>query len=57
MWSKAQELVALLTKENYTVIILGEKEHPEVKGLMSYGSKSTRVVSGVEDLKDLPEGR
>ena len=30
--SKAQELVASLTKENYTVIVLGEKEHPEVKG-------------------------
>lgn len=51
---KAQELVALLTKEDYTVIVLGEKEHPEVKGLLSYGSDSIRVVSGVDDLKDLP---
>jgi 4-hydroxy-3-methylbut-2-enyl diphosphate reductase len=52
--SKAQELVALLTKENYTVIVLGEKEHPEVKGLMSYGSSSIRVVNNVEDLSDMP---
>ncbi len=51
---KAQELVALLTKEHYTVIVLGEKEHPEVKGLLSYGSDSIRVVNGVDDLKDLP---
>ena len=32
--NKAQELVSLLTREDYySVILLGEKEHPEVKGL------------------------
>ena len=51
---KAQELVALLTEEDYTVIVLGEKEHPEVRGLLSYGSDSIRVVNGVDDLKGLP---
>jgi 4-hydroxy-3-methylbut-2-enyl diphosphate reductase len=52
--NKAQELVSLLTKEDYTVILLGEREHPEVKGLMSFGSESIRVVNSVDDLKGLP---
>lgn len=52
--NKAQELVHLLTKEDYTVILLGEKEHPEVKGLKSYGSKNIRVVNNVDELRDMP---
>ncbi|MEE9543452.1 MAG: 4-hydroxy-3-methylbut-2-enyl diphosphate reductase, partial [Thermodesulfobacteriota bacterium] len=55
--SKAQEFVSLLTSEDYTVILLGEREHPEVKGLMSYGSETIRVVNNVEDLKDMPRVR
>ncbi|MEW6214033.1 MAG: 4-hydroxy-3-methylbut-2-enyl diphosphate reductase [Nitrospirota bacterium] len=41
---KAQYYAKLLKKENYQVIILGEKDHPEVKGLMSYASDDVIVV-------------
>lgn len=51
---KAQDLVQLLTDEGYAVILVGEKEHPEVKGLVSYGASDIRVVESPEELKDMP---
>jgi len=51
---KAQDLVQLLTDEGYAVILVGEKDHPEVKGLVSYGAADIRVVESPEELKDLP---
>jgi 4-hydroxy-3-methylbut-2-enyl diphosphate reductase len=43
---KAQYYAKLLREEGYQVVILGEKEHPEVKGLMSYASDDALVVDG-----------
>ena len=51
---KAQDLVSRLTNEGYDVIVVGEKDHPEVKGLISYGNKQVRVVSGLAELADMP---
>lgn len=42
---KAQYYAKLLSEEGYQVVILGEKEHPEVKGLMSYASGDVIVVN------------
>ncbi len=54
---KAQELVSRLTEEGYHVIVVGEREHPEVKGLVSYGAEDIRVVESPEELKDMPRRR
>lgn len=35
---KAQYYAKLLNEEGYQVVILGEKNHPEVKGIMSYAN-------------------
>lgn len=51
---KAQELVSKLSEEGYAVIVVGEKEHPEVKGLVSYGSTDVKVVDSPEELKGMP---
>lgn len=53
---KAQELVTLLAREGYAVIIAGEKDHPEVQGLLSYGigAVKIRVASHPDELKDMP---
>ena len=52
---KAQDLVSELSTEGYTVIVVGQKEHPEVKGLLSYGTADNiRVVESPEELADLP---
>lgn len=42
---KAQQYAKLLKKEGYQVIIIGDKEHPEVKGLMSYAGNGAVVVN------------
>lgn len=51
---KAQELVARLSEEGYSVVVVGEKDHPEVKGLISYGTKDIWIADSPEGLKDLP---
>lgn len=51
---KAQDLVSLLSSEGYSVVVVGEKDHPEVKGLISYGSDGIRVADSPEGLHDLP---
>ncbi len=33
---KAQEYAAQLSREGYAVVLVGEKEHPEVQGIVSY---------------------
>lgn len=48
---KAQHYAELLKDEGYRVVILGDREHPEVKGLMSYAGKHALVV---EDASELP---
>lgn len=43
---KAQYYAKLLKEEGYQVIILGDREHPEVKGLMSYAGEDVVVING-----------
>jgi len=46
---KAQEYAARLSEEGYTVVIVGEVEHPEVQGIVSYSGEA--VVHVVADSK------
>jgi len=50
---KAQHYAKLLNEENYQVVILGEKNHPEVLSLMSYATADTIVVDGKTPLPKL----
>lgn len=51
---KAQDLVSLLSNEGYAVVVVGEKDHPEVKGLISYGSTDIKVADSPEELYGMP---
>lgn len=42
---KAQEYAKLLKDDRYQVVIIGDKEHPEVKGLMSYAGRDVIVIN------------
>lgn len=42
---KAQQYAKLLKEDGYQVIIIGDREHPEVKGLMSYAGDDVVVIS------------
>jgi len=50
---KAQYYAKLLSEEGYQVIILGEKNHPEVKSLMSYANGDAIVVNSKSPLPKL----
>ena len=51
---KAQELVSHLSEEGYSVIVAGEKDHPEVKGLVSYCPTGVLVADSPEALAEMP---
>lgn len=51
---KAQDLVSLLSEDGYSVIVVGEKDHPEVKGLISYGRGDVKVADSPEELRGMP---
>lgn len=50
---KIHHIVKKLTAENYQIIIIGDAEHLEVKGIMGYTHGNGVVVSRVEDIDKL----
>ncbi len=50
---KAQRYAKLLKENGYQVVILGDINHPEVKGLMSYAGRDVLVVDENTPLKGL----
>lgn len=50
---KAQQYAKLLKEEGYQVVIIGDKEHPEVKGLMSYAGDDVVVINKGDSLPRL----
>ena len=50
---KAQHYAKLLSEDGYQVIILGDREHAEVKGLISYAGNDAIVIDGKEKLPPL----
>ncbi len=52
---KAQEHARLLSREGYQVVLVGEADHPEVKGIVSYaGNKDVFVVADRAAALELP---
>ena len=51
---KTHEYVELLTKEGYSIVVVGDKEHPEVKGILSYGGKDIIAAGSVDELRGMP---
>ncbi len=49
---KAQHYAEKLTKEGYTVIIVGDKGHPEVTGLLGYADEKAMVIDNVDTLNE-----
>jgi len=54
---KAQEHAALLSREGYDLVLVGEREHPEVRGILSYaegGSGAVHVVANRAEAEAIP---
>jgi len=43
-----------LREEGYTVVIAGDRNHPEIKGILGYIAEEAHVVKSVEEAKALP---
>lgn len=48
-----QQIVKKMTAEDYCVVIFGDSEHPEVKGVMSYGNDNITVVLNAKELENV----
>lgn len=52
---KAQEHARMLSQEGYLVVLVGEADHPEVKGIVSYaGNQEVFVVPDRQGAQQLP---
>jgi 4-hydroxy-3-methylbut-2-enyl diphosphate reductase len=52
---KAQEHVKSLSETGYGVVVVGDADHPEVQGIVSYGGDKVFVVGSGEEVKQLPK--
>lgn len=50
-----QQIVKQMSEEGYDIVIFGDINHPEIKGVMSYGEDESRVfvIDNEEKIKDL----
>jgi 4-hydroxy-3-methylbut-2-en-1-yl diphosphate reductase len=51
---KAQEHVKSLSQAGYDVVVVGDADHPEVQGIVSYASGNVHVVGSGEEASRLP---
>ncbi len=53
---RIHRIVDKLKEENYGIIIAGDRDHPEVKGIIGYAGSGAVVVSSEEDVKKIKPG-
>ena len=51
--TKPQQICEEMSEAGYDIIIFGDEEHPEIKGVKSYATHGAHVVTSVEELKKL----
>lgn len=51
--TKPQEICEQMSKEGYDVVIFGDSNHPEVKGVQSYAINGAKVINSIEDLNNV----
>jgi len=54
--TKPQQIVEKMSKDGYSIVIFGDKEHPEIKGVVSYANNrdDAFIVLETDDLAKLP---
>ncbi len=50
---KAQDYARLLDENGYDVVILGDSEHPEVRGILSFAGDNATVVKDISGYPDI----
>jgi 4-hydroxy-3-methylbut-2-enyl diphosphate reductase len=54
--TKPQQIVEKMSQEGYTIVIFGDEEHPEVKGVKSYAGDNPYVVMNAKELDGINLG-
>ncbi len=49
---KAQEHARSLSREGYAVVVVGDPNHPEVKGIISYIERGVPIITSLADLRE-----
>ncbi|AEH45766.1 hydroxymethylbutenyl pyrophosphate reductase [Thermodesulfatator indicus DSM 15286] len=52
--SRVQALARRFSREGYWVVVIGDPDHAEVKGILGYAGERGLVVSSFKDLENLP---
>lgn len=52
---KAQQAAADLAKDRYKVVIIGEKNHPEVKSILEWAGSNAVVIESIAEAEVLPD--
>ena len=52
---RSQKIVQSLYNEGYKVIVVGEKEHPEIKSIKGFANDDVIVVNSMEEAKNIPK--
>lgn len=51
--SKIHKIVSEYSDKGYRIVVIGDKEHPEVKGIISYAKTDIYVIINENDIKSL----
>ncbi|MDQ7043543.1 MAG: 4-hydroxy-3-methylbut-2-enyl diphosphate reductase [Sulfurimonas sp.] len=51
--TKPQEICQEMSEDGYDVVIFGDENHPEIKGVKSYATNGAIVVTSVDEVKKL----
>ncbi|TDT69822.1 4-hydroxy-3-methylbut-2-enyl diphosphate reductase [Hypnocyclicus thermotrophus] len=50
--NRARDILKNKINENYKIIFIGDKNHPEVKGIISYGKEKVNIFANLDELKN-----
>ena len=51
--TKAQDYARMLSQEGYAVVVVGDPNHPEVKGIISYIAEGVSVFTSIDGLRNV----
>lgn len=51
---KIHNIVQKFEKNGYRIVVIGHKDHPEVKGILGHSTTKAHVVENAEELKEIP---
>lgn len=52
--AKVQKIALHLQKEGYALVVVGEKEHPEVKSILETVNKNAYCISSIKEISKIP---